>query len=461
MQNLISIFVLATFHWKTSVLLFANEISIDSSASLQHRQRHSSSLREFFKLSSANFSHLDIILCHDALESRDKLNEIPRDLKGIFLTIELTTVTRFNLNARKINFALILCESFESFQGHRNKISPELFEPSGYFVIHFLDNSDANIDALFMLMWSKHFYNVNVLVESINSSRMLTFKPFKSEKCYDTSSEIISEFINSSWTSIDFFPDKFQNLHNCTIKASAVESAPNVIKVTFQNGTYALGGLEVVLWRETAKALNIQAHIESSENDFGLIFVDNNTATGNLRHAISGDADLILGSYYLNSLRARYLSHTQVYRLDPTMFVGAQDPEFSPVEKLLRPFNIWLILALQGTLVMGLCCMFFLRKIQWTEEASSMQLLNLFAIFLGVSQSKIPKKAFLSILFISFSFFCMIIRTVYQGSLFRLMQTDDRKRGVTSIDDMVEQGFTFYLSDSFGQTTKDMKFYER
>lgn len=411
-----------------------------------------STIENYIKISVLKFPHFDMILSDEKVEKYFTLNQILQEAGSTF-----SVKTFAKLKPTRSKFVLILYDGFDQFRDFSGKLLPEYFELSGCFTIIFSELSETLVEEVFKVMWTRSFFNVNVLIEM--KLQIFSYVPFHDKKCRDMTPTVVSEFINGSWTSFDFFPGKFANMHNCTIKASAMINPPNVIKKVLPGGGLEFDGIEVTIIRAAARVLNFHVAVENNDTDYGLIFVENNTATGNMRRAISGDSDMILGSYYMQSLRARYLSPTQVYRLDPTKYVGSQNPAFSSVEKLMRPFSLWLFIALLGTLLSGFFCVFMLRKLYKTD--STMQLLNLLAIFLGVSLKTIPKKIPFQIVFVYFALFSLVIRTVYQGSLFRQMQTDDRKQGVTSLDEMVEKKFTFHLSDSFGQTTKDMKFYSR
>lgn len=413
------------------------------------------SLIDFVRQSSAKFPNfIFIINLNEAFNNHEIGTIISQESQ---VTFQVQTFDFSGTKYTKVEIILIFFVNFKQFSDFNKFIFSNHLS---YFVMVFETISPMDIETVFKLLWLKKISNVNILLYPGNSPQMLTFMPFKHGKCHDMSPIVINEFTDGFWSSNNFFPEKFRNMHMCKIKANAMENAPIVIKTTFSNGSYVLDGVEITLIKEIAESLNFQIDIESSDTDHGLVFEENNTASGNIRHAISGDADMVLGSYYLRDNRAKFLSYTQVYRLDPTLVVGAQNPAFTPLEKLMRPFDFWLLVSLSVMLIMSFTSMFLMRYFKLCE-GSEMQLINIVVVFLGGSQTSVPKSDPLRVLFITFAFFCIIIRTIYQGSLFTLMQTDDRTKGITSIDEMVERGFTFFVTGSFGQTTKEMKFHHR
>jgi hypothetical protein len=226
------------------------------------------------------------------------------------------------------------------------------------------------------------------------------------------------------------------------------------------NGSYTLDGFEVKLIHEIAKTLNFDPAIECIDKEYGVIFEANSTATGNFRHAITGNADMILGSVFLNSIRNKVMSPTEPYQIDFTKLVAPRTSAFSPLEKLLRPFDHALLSAVLVTVIGGVFVVHAIRKLVRCEDRS-MNPFNVVSVFLCGPQPSSPDKVPLRILFIAFSFVCMVIRTVYQGSLFSLIQAEEFKKGLSNLDDMVDAGYSFYVSNTFGQSTSNLKFHDR
>ena len=395
---------------------------------------------------NSKLQHVDIIVCN--------LNQVSLDIimrkfqeslvsTAVYRTIPKTTIK---------NSLVIHCDD-----GKFNFTS-ETLDSNGFHTFIIQNTSRVEIETTFKELWSQNIHHVALITQI----QVFTFTAFQEGKCFDFTANLHSKFINGSWSPPISIPKRFDNLHNCPIKANAMENSPIVFKKRVQGETFEFDGIEVVFIREIAKSLNFHIDIESCDTDHGTIDDDNKTFTGTIRHAITGNADLILGSFYLTNLRSKFLTATQTYRFDWIRVVRLRDAPYTPIENLLRPFNLWLTLAVLFMLVSGCLSMILIRCFK-ISDASLTHLLNVLEVFLGGSQTRLPTRNFLRILFISFAFVCLIIRTIYQGSLFAIMQTEDRKTGITSIDEMVDKKFTFYVSTSFAQQTKDLKykFHER
>lgn len=239
---------------------------------------------------------------------------------------------------------------------------------------------------------------------------------------------------------------------------------PNtVIKTKLSDGSFKLNGTEIKLIREVAKALNFYIEIDCSETLHGLIF-DNKTASENIKRIFDGNDDLIVGSYYLRTNRAQFLSHTQFYRLDYTKIIGPLDPLFTPEEILSRPFEFLLWIVMISMLASGVLCISIIRRItfgSFVHDISSIQHINIFILVFGGSQTLLPKKDFNRILLAVFALSCIIMRTAYQGKLFTFMQSENRKKGPTTIDEMIDEKYTFYMTQSFSEFTSELRIRER
>lgn len=69
------------------------------------------------------------------------------------------------------------------------------------------------------------------------------------------------------------------------------------------------------------------------------------------------------------------------------------------------------------------------------------------AIFGGAQEIE-PRENFSRFLLMMFIIFCLVIRTLYTGSLYRFLQSDIHHSEVESIDEMIEKDFKFYVSTS-------------
>jgi hypothetical protein len=93
---------------------------------------------------------------------------------------------------------------------------------------------------------------------------------------------------------------------------------------------------------------------------------------------------------------------------------------YSSYEKMILPFDLitWILIALTFALAHFFI---FITRIKnkvynlIADENMKTPNLDLYKIFFGVSQTQLPEKNFGRIFLISFIFFCLVLRTGYQG----------------------------------------------
>jgi hypothetical protein len=71
----------------------------------------------------------------------------------------------------------------------------------------------------------------------------------------------------------------------------------------------------------------------------------------------------------------------------------------------------------------------------------------IFQIFFGISEKKSPKENFSRIVLTSFIFWCMVMRTAYQGKLFEFTTTALKKPEIKTLQDLQLRNFTLYTPD--------------
>jgi hypothetical protein len=69
------------------------------------------------------------------------------------------------------------------------------------------------------------------------------------------------------------------------------------------------------------------------------------------------------------------------------------------------------------------------------------------------TQHYIPQRNFARYLLMMFMFYSFIIRTLYQGSYFELLQSNPKHEEAKSISEMIEKDFRFYTTPAYMDLT--------
>lgn len=356
-------------------------------------------------------------------------------------------------------------EGFKDFLKVFKVMSPELFQFNGFYLIVLVSGEISSIQAIFNIFWNIQIYNVIVLFNnnSNESVSIKTFLPFKSEKCYDTTPVEINEFQGGRFLSGTelLYPRKMKNLHNCPVRLSISNSSePEVFVEKLDNGSYNLNGRDMKLIKTLSRILNFKIEISYIGSE-GFIY-ENGTAEGPLKALLDGEADMSISDWIIKSNRLKFFDPTTSYTNLKIILVVPPGRKLTMLEKLIYPFSLipWILILtclIVGFLVIAIIS-FRSKATRNFVFGKNVQnpCTNMIAGFIGGSQRVLPQKNFARFLLMIFLMYSLIIRTIYQGSFYKLLQANTQKREVQSIDEMVAEGFKFYIflgiTDLFQET---------
>lgn len=168
-----------------------------------------------------------------------------------------------------------------------------------------------------------------------------------------------------------------------------------------------------------------------------------------------GRANLTVGYFGTNWIRNFYMTNTFSYYTSSLCFIHPPGRALSSFEKLVFPFSkvLWFFVLL--IFLIAFTVIFLIKfRIQTIRnftfgrknQAPNLNLVNIF--FGGAIQTRVvPIKNFARTLFMIWIMYCFVIRTAYQGALFNILQSQDNITSVSTIQDMLDQDYKFYMSN--------------
>lgn len=454
------IFIEIMLFWRATIVLwlirvtecFISEAQVDGE--VQGEDLLSNAVRNLV-LEVCHRSELDIILASDD----DALNDIASNLiAGLGIPVLIERKIKV-LSHRKRLFVLILMKDLEGFEKIYNQMTVDGFYFNGFFIAVFPDGKLHELDKLFALLWKKYIYNINIITQTSGRIEMFTFMPFKRlGKCGDITNVKVNEFDVKSmnWQTKNFFTKKFVNLHQCPIKCGAFKLEPAIIVNHGANGSKHLSGFDVDIFSELLHSVNAVVEFTVYPIDTGKIY-PNGSGTGLLGHTINGDVDSSLRSWSLQLDRRKFLSETISYFSDTLMIIMPPPMPLNPLLKFIRPLKLEVWGAI-GAIVLIACVVIWMSKLipkNYYQRIIGKEMrdkfLNILIGFIGSSQNTLPEKNFPRFLLMKFLIFCLIVRSLYLGSLFGMLKTEIRTREFTSIHDFFDAGFEFYVYETLSQ----------
>lgn len=220
--------------------------------------------------------------------------------------------------------------------------------------------------------------------------------------------------------------------------------------------TTQLYGYDLEIINEISKRLNFTLKIDflEGEEQWGTI-LSNGSLTGGVAKISAGKADIGIGNYYLRTSRLRIMDCSFPYTSDPIVLVIPPGRLYSPLEKLLQPFDLIIWILLLTTFFIGLIVILIVNykmsgfKSFIFGHSVKTPIMNMVSIIFGNPQMKMPNRNFARYILMLFLLFCLIYRNVYQGALYIFLQSEGRHAEIQTIDEMIAKNFNYYFYDSY------------
>lgn len=352
---------------------------------------------------------------------------------------------------------LFMIETFADFLEVVKDFSPQKFRMSGLYMFVLIDGRIAEIEEIFKILWKLQIVNVNIMLEEDDERIVIvSYSPFNSVKCGETKPRIVNEFVDGKFSSdvsqmISY--NYLKNLYGCPVRvATSNNSEPYIFAEKLANGSYNLYGRDINLINALSKALNFKIDYVFVGDEGTLS--ENGTATGCLKMLLEGRADLIVADFWLKVNRLKFIDYTRPYMSQRIAFVIPPGSELTSFEKFIKPLDVYTWFLLWVWIGVAFLVVYLVGK-----GSSMLQdfvfgfgirspYMNILIAIFGGSQKKVPRRNFARSLLMMFLIFCLIMRTLYTGSLYRFLQSKVYHKEAQSIADMIEKDFKFYTAPS-------------
>jgi hypothetical protein len=369
------------------------------------------------------------------------------------IPLEVEDYRFFRHHPKKVSNSVFFVENFFSFSKILLNLTPKNFNFGGnHFIVltKYYSKIKEDIKQIFEELLETNIINVNILAQTgdIEEVEMLTFDPYQSGNCGTADSYILNIFRNNSFIEKDvYFPDKLSDLHKCPIKVVIFDSAPFMIL----NNQSEPGGIDGTILNFLADALNFTAQIIVADKK-GFLF-ENGSADGAIKMLMDEKAELSIGYFSTSLVMNQYLAGSYFYWTSRQKWIVPPGKPFSPFEKLFKPFqyNVWTAISITFIIIFTVILVLkffpkYARTFLYGKGQSAG--VNVMSIaFLG-SIHRTPKRNFARFTLMIFMIYSLIIRTAYEGSLYKFLSKSYRHPIKSTLDSMLESNFTFYVLES-------------
>jgi hypothetical protein len=267
-----------------------------------------------------------------------------------------------------------------------------------------------------------------------------TLEWFSPEYCNEAHLKKISIFDKKSqkWLKPLVY-EKFQNFHQCNLILGVYSHTINYYPDRFTNKKL---GTVVDTFFGASQVANFtpQIHQFNTDDDF---------------------EKYKLSVFFMTMAKRDFLNYNWMpaYFQHISHIVVSTSAPYSIYEKLFLPFDktTWAFLII--TFAIAFSVIFVVNFMpQWVKdmiygERVRTPTMNIFYVFFGFGQVRVPRQSFARFLLLNLLFLCLIFRTCYQSKLFEFMTSDMRRPQPVDIEDMLEINYTFYSQEDIGFTT--------
>ncbi|CAG9805377.1 unnamed protein product [Chironomus riparius] len=349
----------------------------------------------------------------------------------------------------------ILIDNIKVFRETENRINAKVFKSMGLHIVILLDGNFDDVHEIFENFWIKSIFNIIALMNN-NGTLLLSFEPFADpQNCGDTSPKVINRFLNGKFVDKLNLKKTFDNMNRCPITVTTFVDPVAIMKESFANGSFILRGHEVQMIKTISKMLNFTLNLKFREGlqQWGIVY-ENGTCTKAFKVLNDKKTDILLGNLYLKESRCYYFDNSATYLNYPVFLVLSPQEKLSSFEKLLSPLqtSVWLMVLLTIgcgiVVIMAITLKFkFLRQFVYGEGVHY-PVTNLFTAFIGLPQPIMPKMNFSRFILMMFMMLSLVLRSIYQGSLYKFLQSDGRQKEPKTIAELIEKDYTFITSES-------------
>uniref|UniRef100_A0A454A0P2 Ionotropic glutamate receptor L-glutamate and glycine-binding domain-containing protein n=1 Tax=Stomoxys calcitrans TaxID=35570 RepID=A0A454A0P2_STOCA len=348
------------------------------------------------------------------------------------------------------------------------------YQRNGFFLLVYTGHECdcmTSFKQIFKRLFELYVTNVNILLMIGKHAYLYTYFPFRTHKCHSFEPEMYISFRgienNGNFsTAKSFYPSKVINMHGCPLTI-VTWNFPPYIFVDRDESTgklLALRGLEGSLITLMAERMNFTIEIKTPKQlNIGEVF-ENGTVTGALGMVANREANITIFSYVYTAARSEAMLASESYTTIPYVLAIAKGRPLTPFERLVKPFHYIIWICYSSTLFIAVVFIYMLRFIGKTRIINLVQgdhnqtpLTYLLSILYGISiHNNIPYGNFARFLFNSWVLYNLVLRSAYNGELFKMLHDGTTHNDIKTIEQVVQKNYTIYTFASLAEIIKQI-----
>lgn len=391
--------------------------------------------------------------------SSDHLNDILSQIleeSHSRISILIGTAHKKRTNDGRLNEVnIFFVDSYRAFSSISKSLDPDEYNYRGYYLVVLLKPiSSQNFKRrVFENLWSKYIVNVNVIQPFDNFSDgcwIYTYYPYSPFYCEKVQTQILNTYINGVGFNreADHFPRKVSNLYNCSLSVATFKVPPFVMYGKKND----VVGVDGNLMRMIARQMNFHLKIKMLPSaHWGE--VKNRSSTGAVGMVIDGTVNFTMGYFTSSSARNTFMSTSYTYHSSVAIWVISPGSDLTWFQRLHKPFSLQLWITIGVIALISFIVILIIGRQSRIVRNFVFGLniknpaMNMINIFFGGAMPRLPRRNFARFLLALLMIYSLVLRNVYNGSMFRYLQTDKKNPPSNTYEEMNANNYTFHVLD--------------
>lgn len=292
--------------------------------------------------------------------------------------------------------------------------------------------------------------NVNILRFDMVQDQVnaFTYFPFSSSYCERIEMTLLGAMNNNNSAALqdNIFPNKLTDFHGCPLWLATYNVAPYMILQQTDDGSYITKGIEGKLYHELAAQLNFRPMVRVGKEIY------TGGAKENFHMLRKKEVNLTMFAIVNTVERSKEFTASFPYAYVSVVFTTPHGPPYSPLEKLILPFEsfVWLnvVIVIGTALILTIYASYSSKK--WRDfifgAKNRTPFLNFINLTLGGAVTQAPVRNFARTIFLIWLLGSLVLRSSYQGALFRFIQSQKPAVEIDSLEKLVQFNFSIYSS---------------
>ncbi|XP_055615244.1 uncharacterized protein LOC129761544 [Toxorhynchites rutilus septentrionalis] len=334
-------------------------------------------------------------------------------------------------------YAVLFLENYSSFQSACRRLDSDDFDLFGYYTLVFIQANQTEIWSMFNILWDLKITRAVIIAINDGEPRLYNYSPYARNKCGTPSVQQVELTVAT-----ELFKHRLTDLHNCPLRLGTFETSPFIRFLPSSEDVTSVSGFEGDLITAISTKLRFSLRIVTPPDGLQWGVPNRNESTGLMRVLYEGAAHFGIGCLGLIAERNEILQPGRPHYTSRVVFAVPDGRPYNSFEKLFKPFGFLLWIGLVATIGLAgvtiLCLKFFsegVRRFVYGRNNNA-AFLNVLSVLYNGGVGKSPTRNFARTLLILWISYCLVLRTAYQGALFRHLQANKKHKHLETMDEI-------------------------